>query len=133
MHCMAFAISVRLEYRPAGQGSTDEVPGGQKDPAVHGSHRVALWPLWYLPPGHELQVEKPSPGVYFPAAQGRGSTLPTGHLLPAGQGEHCEVLLRPVAFDHVPGGQAVAAELPNGHAWPVGQSSGCVVASVEQS
>ena len=45
MHCVRFAISVRFEYRPAGQGSTDEVPFGQKDPAVHGSQAVSPMPL----------------------------------------------------------------------------------------
>ena len=116
MHCVSYAISVRLEYRPAGQGSTDEVPAGQKDPAVHGSQAVPPTPLWNLPPGHSVHVGKPSLGVNVPAPHGWGFTLPTPHLLPAQQASHCEVLTRPVAFDHVPGGQAVASELPVGHA-----------------
>ena len=114
-HCVSFVISVRLEYRPAGHGSTDEVPSGQKDPAVHGSHCAAPRPLWNLPPGQAMQVGKPSLGVCVPALQSSGCSLPARHLLPAGQGEHCEVLTRPVAFDHVPAGHAVAIELPLGH------------------
>ena len=114
-HCASFVISVRLEYRPAGHGSTDEVPSGQKDPAVHGSHCAAPRPLWNLPPGQAMQVGKPSLGVCVPALQSSGCSLPARHLLPAGQGEHCEVLTRPVAFDHVPAGHAVAIELPLGH------------------
>ena len=115
-HSGSPSISLALANVPAVHvgASLSDAPSGQKSPASHASHAVALDAAWYEPALHSTHRPSSAAGVWLPGAQGDGVLEPIEQLEPGGQRTHCCGAERSVALEKRPTRHGSAADAPRG-------------------
>ena len=94
--------------------SLSEAPIGQKKPAPHALHAVALNSSWYEPEGHSTHRLLFAADAWLPGLHGVGAIEAVVQLEPGGQSEHCSLAERLEVLEKEPASQGSGAEAPGG-------------------